>query len=154
VITAPVGGAGLLLLAAGALKVVDPTRTAGALAARGWPVPSPAVRGAALAEAALGAAVVAVGGHVLPALVAASYAGFAWFVRGALRSGAPVGTCGCFGQTDTPPRRLHVVVDAGFAIAAGFGALVGVEALLDASLPVVAAALAVAVAGYLALTRR
>ena len=148
-----VGGAALLLLAAGAVKLVDPTRTAGALAARGWTVPPGVVRAAALAEAALGAAVLVVGGHVLPALMAASYFGFAWFVAGALRSGTPVGTCGCFDRPDTPPRPVHVAVDAAFALAAAAGAVARVDALLDASLAVVAAALAVAVAGYLLLTR-
>jgi len=153
VIPALVGGAALLLLAAGALKLVDPTRTAGALAARGRPVPPWAVRAGALAEAALGAAVLVAGGHVLPALLAASYAGFAWFVAGALRSGFPVGTCGCFDRPDTPPRPLHVVVDAALALAAAAGAVTGVDPLLDASLAVIAAALAVAMVAYLGLTR-
>jgi len=48
VITALVGGAALLLLAAGALKVADPTRTVGALAARGWSVRPLLVRAGAL----------------------------------------------------------------------------------------------------------
>jgi hypothetical protein len=154
VITALVGGAALLLLAAGAMKVADPTRTVGALAARGWTVAPVAVRVGALAEAVLGAAVLAIGGQVLPALVAASYAGFAWFVAGALQSGAPVGTCGCFGRPDTPPRPAHVVVDAGFAVAALVGAAVGVDPPLDASLLGLGGAVAVAVGGYLLLTAR
>jgi hypothetical protein len=154
VITALVGGAALLLLAAGAVKVVDPTRTVGALAARGWTVPPLVVRAGALGEAMLGAAVLAVGGHVLPALVAASYAGFAWFVAGALMSGIPVGTCGCFGRPDTPPRPAHVVVDAGFSAAAVLGAAMGVDPLLDAPLLVTGGAVAVAVGGYLLLTGR
>jgi hypothetical protein len=148
-----VGGAALLLLTAGALKLVDPTRTANALAALGWHVPRWAVRGGALAEAVLGAAVLVVGGHVLPALMAASYFGFAWFVAGALRSGTPVGTCACFAQPDTPPRPVHIAIDAGFALATAAGAVAGVDPLLDASLAVVAAAVVVAVAGYLLLTR-
>jgi hypothetical protein len=152
VITAVVGGAALLLLAAGALKAADPTRTVGALAARGWTVRPVLVRTGALAEAALGAAVVAVGGHALPALVAASYAGFAWFVVGALMSGTPIGTCGCFGEADTPPRPAHVVLDTGFAVAAVAGAVVGVDALLDASVPVIVGAVAVAGAGYALLS--
>jgi len=151
---AVVGGAALLMLAAGALKVADPDRTTGALAARGWPVSGRLVRAGALGEVVIGAAVLVVGGYVPPALMAVSYFGFAWFVAGALRSGTPVGTCGCFDQPDTPPRPLHVAVDAAFALAAAAGAAVGVEPLLDASVLVVAGAVVVAVGGYLALTRR
>jgi hypothetical protein len=149
-----VGGAALLLLAAGALKLVDPTRTALALAARGWPVPAWVVRAGALAEAVLGAAVLVMGGYVPPALMAVSYFGFAWFVAGALRSGTPVGTCACFAQPDTPPRPVHVAVDAAFALAAAGGASIGVDPLLDASLWVVAGAVVVAVTGYVILTGR
>jgi hypothetical protein len=97
--------------------------------------------------------VLVAGGHVAPVLLAASYAGFAWFVAGALRSGAPVGTCGCFDQPDTPPSALHVAIDAAFALAAAAGAAVGVEPLLDASVLVIAGAVVVAVGGYVALTR-
>jgi hypothetical protein len=153
-VTALVGAAALLLLAAGALKVADPTRTAGALAARGWAVPAGAVRAGALAEAALGAATLAVGGRLLPALVAASYAGFAWFVAGALRSGRPVGTCGCFGRPDTPPRLVHVVTDAALALAAAAGAVAGVVPLVEGSPAVIAASVVVAGAGYVGLTTR
>jgi Methylamine utilisation protein MauE len=153
VITALVGGAALLLLAAGALKVADPTRTAGALAAQGLAVAPVAVRVAALLEAALGAAVVVVGGHVLPALMAASYALFACFVAVALRSGTPVGTCGCFAREDTLPSPVHVVVDAGLAIAAVAGAAVGVQPLVEASPEALVGAGAVAGVAYLALTR-
>ena len=147
-----VGGAALLLLAAGALKLVDPTRTVNALTARGWAVPAWIVRVGALAEAILGAGVLAYGGSVLPALMAASYFGFAWFVAGALRSGSPVGTCGCFDRPDTPPRPVHVAIDAAFALAAAAGAAAGVDPLLDSSLWVMAGAVGVAVAGYLILT--
>ena len=43
---------------------------------------------------------------------ALSYTAFA-AVRGWPRccSGAPIGSCGCIGQADIAPRRLHVVVD-------------------------------------------
>jgi hypothetical protein len=148
-----VGGGALLMLAAGAVKVADPTRTAGALAARGWPVSGLVVRAGALAEVVVGAAVLVVGGYVPPALMAVSYFGFAWFVAGALRAGTPVGTCGCFDQPDTPPSPLHVVVDAAFALAAAAGAAVGLEPPRDASVLVIAGAVGVALGGYLVLTR-
>ncbi len=154
-LTVVVGAAALLLLAAGAAKVADPSRTAGALAAvLGRPVPAaPAVvRAGALAEAALGAATLAAGGRLASALVGLSYAGFAAFVAAALRTGAPVGTCGCFGRPDTPPRPLHVAVDAALAAAGLVGAVVGLDPLLSASPPAIVAAVALAGAGYMAFT--
>jgi hypothetical protein len=161
VLTAVVGAAALLLLAAGAAKVADPTRTAGALAAvlaavLGRPVrAAPAVvRAGALGEAALGAATLVAGGRALSALVGLSYAGFAAFVAAALRTGAPVGTCGCFGRPDTPPRPLHVAVDALFAAAGLAGAVVGLDPLLSASPAAIVAAVALAGVGYIALTSR
>src|SRR5690606_33515263 len=78
------------------------------------------VRAGAAAEAVLGAVVLAVGGRLPAALVAVSYLAFAGFVAVALRSGRPVGTCGCFGRPDTPPRWSHVAVDLALA-AAGAG---------------------------------
>jgi hypothetical protein len=154
VLTAVVGAAALLLLAAGAAKAADPSRTAGALAAvLGRPVPAaPAVvRAGALAEATLGAATLVAGGRLLPALVGLSYAAFATFVVAALRAGAPVGTCGCFGRADTPPRPLHVAVDAGFAAAGLAGAVVGLDPLLSAGPAAIVGAVVLAGAGYVAL---
>lgn len=84
-------------------------------------------------ELLLGVAAVVVGGRVLGVLVAASYLGFALFVMTALRVGAPLGTCGCFGQADTPPRPAHVVVDALLAAGAIGAAVVDAPPLLDAS---------------------
>jgi hypothetical protein len=147
------GAASVLLLAAGAAKVVDPSRTAGALAALGWPSSPLLVRIGAGAEAALGALGLAVGGPFVAALVALSFAAFAVFVAMALRAGTPVGTCGCFGQADTPPRPLHVAVDLAVAAGAAVAAAADPTPLLDA--PAAAWALAAVMAGaaYAALTR-
>jgi hypothetical protein len=76
-----------------------------------------------------------VGGWALALLVAASYLGFALFVVSALRSGKPVGTCGCFGRADTPPRPKHVVINALLATGAAAAASSGAEPLADASWP-------------------
>jgi Methylamine utilisation protein MauE len=129
-VSSPVGTillavAGLLLLGAGAAKVVEPRRTVGALRALGWPSSPRLVRAGAVAEALLGAAALVVGGPVVGVLVAASYVGFAVFVAAALRSGTPIGSCGCFGEADTPPRLGHVGTN--LALAAG-----GLAALGDA----------------------
>jgi len=150
---AVLGAASLLLLAAGGAKVADPTRTAGALAALGWAVPPAVVRLGALGEAVLGAAGVVVGGPVVAALVALSFAGFAAFVALALRSGAPVGTCGCFGRADTPPRPAHVVADLALAAGATFAAVIDVAPLVDAPLAAWPLAAALAVSAYAVLTR-
>jgi hypothetical protein len=147
------GAASLLLLAAGAAKVADPTRTAGALAALGWPSSVGVVRVGAGAEAALGALGLAVGGRVVASLVAASFAGFAVFVVAALRSGTPVGTCGCFGRADTAPRVLHVAVDAALAAGAVLAAATEPAPLVDAPAGAWPLAAALAVGAYVALTR-
>ncbi|HEY8547667.1 MAG TPA: MauE/DoxX family redox-associated membrane protein [Acidimicrobiales bacterium] len=127
------GAAALLLVVAGAAKVADPSRTAGALRALGWPSSPWLVRAAAAAELLLGLVVLVVGGRVPALLVAASYLGFALFVMAALRSGTPVGTCGCFARDDTPPSPAHVALDAVLAAGAVLAGALDAPALLDAS---------------------
>lgn len=134
-LTAPALVAALLLVAAGALKAVDPALTAGALRALGLPSSPWLVRAGAGAELVLGAVAVAAGGAVAWALVAASYLGFAAFVVAALRAGTMVGSCGCFGREETPPHPVHVAVDMALAAAAAGAAaqgLVPLDALADA----------------------
>jgi hypothetical protein len=150
-VTALVGAAALLLLAAGALKVADPSAAATALAARGRPVPPAAVRAGGVAEAALGAAPRALGGRPLAVLVAVTYAAYALWVAAALRSGAP---CGCFGEPDTPARPAALVVDVVLALAAAVGAVVGVQPLVGAGPLAVVTGVAVAVVAYVALAGR
>jgi hypothetical protein len=126
------GVAALLLVIAGAAKLVDPTRTAGALAALGWPSSPWLVRAGAAVELVLGAAALVVGGPALAMLVAASYLGFALFVMAALRAETPVGTCGCLGQADTPPSPAHVLVDGLLGAGAVAAAATEATALVDA----------------------
>ncbi|HEV7759767.1 MAG TPA: MauE/DoxX family redox-associated membrane protein [Acidimicrobiales bacterium] len=146
------GAAGLLLVAAGAAKVADPSRTAGALAALGWPSAPALVRPGAPAETLLGAAALVVGGRILALLVAASYLGFALFVMTALRAKTPIGTCGCFGRADTPPKPVHVTVDALLATGAVAAAATNAPPLLDAARWTwpLAAIVALAAYGFLA----
>jgi hypothetical protein len=153
VLTALVGAAGLLLLGAGGAKIADPDRTVGALTALRLPVGTTAVRLGAVGEAVLGAVTLVVGGRTPAALVGVSFAAFAVFVAVALRSGRPVGTCGCFGRADTLPRPSHVAVDLVLAAAGLAGAVVGVAPVLDSSLPEAAAALALAAGAYVVFTR-
>jgi hypothetical protein len=151
-VTAALLGAGaLLLVAAGAAKVVDPSRTAGALAALGWPSSPALVRTGALAELLLGAAALVVGGRGFALLVAASYLAFALFVMAALRAKTPIGTCGCFGQADTPPEPVHVTVDVLLAAGAVAAAVAEAPALVSAAWWTwpLAAILALAAYGFL-----
>jgi hypothetical protein len=136
VVAGPFAIAAVLLAAGGALKAARPRDTAQALTAVGVRLPRflpvrVAVRVGGAVEAVIGAAAVLVGGPVLCALVALSYLAFAGFVVVALRSGAPISSCGCFGKVDTPPSVVHVVLDLAFAGVAAAAAFTGDVALPD-----------------------
>ena len=136
VLAGPFAIAYVLLAVGGAAKAVRPRDTANALGAIGVKFPRilPArlvVRVGGVLEAAIAVAALLVGGPALCALVAASYLAFAGFVMVALRSGAPISSCGCFGKVDTPPSVIHVVLDAGFAGVAAGAAFTGGVALPD-----------------------
>jgi hypothetical protein len=98
-----------LLALAGAFKLGRPAPTAGAL--RALPGTLVTVRLLGAVELVLGAVALVSGARPLLALVAAAYLAFAVFVAVALRSGAPLQSCGCFGQPDTPPTTVHLVFD-------------------------------------------
>jgi len=136
VLAGPFAIAAVLLAAGGAAKAVRPRDTARALTAVGVRFPRMlpgrvVVRIGGAIEAAIGVAALLVGGPVLCALVAASYLAFAGFVVVALRSGAPISSCGCFGKVDTPPSMVHVVLDVAFAGVAAAAAFTGGVALPD-----------------------
>src|SRR5262249_12676714 len=90
-----------------------------------------AVRAGGFVEAVIGIAALVVAGPLLCALVAASYLAFATFVVVALRSNAPISSCGCFGKVDTPPSAVHVIIDVAFAGVAVAAAFTGDVALPD-----------------------
>jgi hypothetical protein len=115
----------VLLGAGGALKVVRPAVTARAVRDMGLPVSASVVRAGALVELAIAAGALVGGGRPLAALVAASYAGFATFVLAALRRGAPLSSCGCFGTDDTPPTAVHLVLNVAAAAVAAAVAVTG-----------------------------
>jgi hypothetical protein len=147
------GQAAVLLLVAGASKAASPGRTVGALRELGWPSSPALVRAGAAAEVVLGASALVVGGAVTVALVAASYLGFAVFTARAMRSGTPVGSCGCFGQADTPPRLHHVLIDVGLAAGALVSIAAGDSSVLDNPAALVPSVV-VAAAAYQAMTAR
>jgi hypothetical protein len=138
VLAGPFAIASVLLAIGGAFKALRPGDTANALVAVGVPVPSVlptrvVVRAGGIVEMSIGVAALFAGGPVLCALVAVSYLAFAGFVVVALRAGAPISSCGCFGKVDTPPSVVHVVLDvafAGVAVAAAFTGNVGLPDVL------------------------
>jgi len=108
-----------LLAVAGAAKAWSPDTTARALRAAGLPSRRTLVRAGGGLEAGIGIAALITGFPVLAALVAASYFAFTAFIVLALVRGTPISSCGCFGKPDTPPSRLHVVLNLGaLAVAA------------------------------------
>ena len=136
VLAGPFAIATVLLAVGGAAKAVRPRDTAQALTAVGIRFPRflpgrVVVRVGGTAEAIIGTAALLLGGPVLCALVALSYLAFAGFVLVALRTGAPISSCGCFGKVDTPPSLVHVVLDLAFAGVAAGAAFVGDVALPD-----------------------
>lgn len=130
-VTGPALVAAVLLVLAGAQKLLDPVMTVGALRALRLPSSEALVRSGAAAELALGTAAIALGGIVVWWLVALSYVAFAAFVGAALRAGTMIGSCGCFGKEDTPPHPLHLVLDVGLAAVAVTAALSTSGALVD-----------------------
>lgn len=113
----------LLLLLAGMAKLAFPRPAADLMATLGFPAGVWFARAAGGTEVALGIAVLAVGGPA-PAMAAAGvYSLFALVALLALSRG--LSSCGCFGQVDSPPSRIHVIGNLFFAIvcvlAAGAG---------------------------------
>ncbi|MHB8464373.1 MAG: MauE/DoxX family redox-associated membrane protein [Acidimicrobiales bacterium] len=97
-------GAAALLVVAGTAKMARPADTARALH-----VHPLIVRVGAALEVAIGcAAFVAPWAGIA---VAASYGAFAVFVAVALWRGWPLSSCGCFGEPDSLPSPMHVIVD-------------------------------------------
>ena len=122
-VTAPFLAATVLLGAAGLAKAVRPGDTANALQAAQLPVGRNLVRIGSLVEVAVAVVALAVPGPVTAALVAAAYLMFTAFIVVALRRGWALSSCGCFGRSDSPPTRLHAVLNAGAAGSAVWWAL-------------------------------
>jgi hypothetical protein len=107
-----------LLAVAGASKAWSPDTTARALRAAGLPSRRSLVRAGGALEGILGVAALLTGLPAPAVLVAASYIGFTAFIVVALARGTPISSCGCFGKPDTPPSRLHVVLNLGATVVA------------------------------------
>jgi hypothetical protein len=111
-LTGPFAAFSLLLVAAAGPKIVRPQSTLRALSSLGLPGSPAAVRLLGVVEVAVGVGALVTGGRAFAALVAASYLAFAAYVALALVRGGALASCGCFGKPDTPPTRLHLIVNA------------------------------------------
>jgi hypothetical protein len=101
-----------LLLVSGAAKAVRPASTVRALMSVRLPGSTFLVRLLAATELTVGGAALVRGDRWSSALLATSYLVFAVFVVFASARGGAT-SCGCFGQPDTPPSGLHVILTAG-----------------------------------------
>ncbi len=157
----PYAAAAVLLAAGGVLKASRPAPTVGALRALRLPSRAWLVRALGVTEVGVGAVALAFDARAAAAMVAASYLAFAGFVVLALRRGAMVGSCGCFGRADTPPTRAHLMINLGAAAVAAaisarpsgasFAAALGDQPLLG--IPFTLLCVTCAGLAYLAFTR-
>jgi hypothetical protein len=152
VLTVVAAGAALLLVPAGAFKLVSPAATATAAAEVGRRLPTSAVRVLGAVEILVGVVAATAGVPAAWAATAALYAGFAGFVVAARRAGAA--SCGCFGAAGAgvPPSRRHVMVNVAAAAAATGAALARADGLAHAGWPATVGAAALAAAAYAVLT--
>ena len=127
----PYAAATVLLAMAGGLKVVRPTTTVRALRSAGLPANAALVRIGSAIEVVIALAALLRGGTVAAGLVAASYFAFAAFVLLAFGRGGTVSSCGCFGEVDSPPTVLHVVLNLAAALVAAAAARAGGPAMGD-----------------------
>ena len=118
-----------LLAFAGGLKIVRPAPTSGALRAMGLPSVPMLVRAMGLGELLIGVSAAVTFARPLLVLLASAYLAFAAFVAAALGRSTPLQSCGCFGQTDTPPSAVHLGLNLAAAITAFAAALSGTPAL-------------------------
>lgn len=152
--------AAVLLVLSGAAKLRHPAASAGTVAfvLRRPSRTVPLVRVLAVAELAVGVAFLARGGWLLAGLVALAFAGFA-VVSVVLLAADRRSPCGCFGRSDAPISRAHVLTNviccgAGIGVAlrpvgalGGFAGAAPTVAVVGTMQIVLLAAL-----GYLSLT--
>jgi uncharacterized membrane protein YphA (DoxX/SURF4 family) len=111
----------VVLVVAGAGKLRSPAAAAEALRSAGLPSGALTARLVGIAEAAVGALVLALPSRPALALMAVLYAVLGAFALRLLRAAEPAASCGCFGA-DAPPSALHAGFDAGAAAVAAVAA--------------------------------
>lgn len=100
-----------LLAIAGGAKIIDPAPTSGALRAAQLPDSHVLVRLLGAVELVLAIGGILLGGSSPAVGGALLYIAFALFVSHALRNRLPISSCGCLGSAETPPTRLHIVIN-------------------------------------------
>ncbi|MEO9165257.1 MAG: MauE/DoxX family redox-associated membrane protein [Aquihabitans sp.] len=115
--------AAIVLGVAGVAKVMTPDGTRVALRTVGLPSGRWAVRLLGIVELAITAVALVVAGRIGATLVALTYLGFAGFSALLLARSRGSASCGCFGGTDSPVTRIHVILNViiAAAVATGIG---------------------------------
>lgn len=144
----------LLLVFAAVAKLAFPRPAADLLGILGLPARTWIARLVGCAELTLGLVALAVGGPFPAAAAAVVYSLFALVSLLAINRG--LASCGCFGQVDSPPSRIHVIGNIFFAavcalvVRAGVSPRVWVGTATDQPAGVAALVLAVCVLAGLA----
>jgi hypothetical protein len=139
----------LLLIATGAAKLAHPGYTARALREMNMPIGQFAVRGLAVAEIAVGALALMTGLRAAFVVQGILYLAFFAWVWVAIRSGAPIESCGCLGKPDTPPYWGHMLVD-GLGASFSFAAAIAPAAPIGGPIELVARLVIASVGAWLA----
>jgi hypothetical protein len=126
-----VGMVGVLLAAGGVSKARQPTPTVRSMRAVRLPAGAGAVRGLAVVEVLLGAALVVVAGRWPCAAAAVLFTVFTAISARLVRLGPDAGSCGCFGDRSSPPSWWHVGVDAAAVVVLVAGAVTGTTGVAD-----------------------
>ena len=125
----------LVLIAAGATKLLDPAALARVLGQLHVPLAAKERSARTIAriigwvELLLGFAGLVAGGAALAVAIAAAYFGFSVLLIAARR--ASLTSCGCFGSRSGPPTRLHVALNLGSACVAATAAAFSVPGVAD-----------------------
>lgn len=122
----------VVLGVAGILKVAAPASTRVALRSAGLPGTPWVARGLGIGEVGLAGVALALGGWPAALAVGVVHVGFAWFSTRLISLGRGRASCGCFGGSDAPVSRLHVVVNLAVAAGAFVVAVTSPEGLVDA----------------------
>lgn len=109
--------AALVLGVAGVAKVMSPDGTRVALRTVGLPSGRLVVQLLGVVELAIAGVGLVVADRLGAGLVALAYLGFAGFSALLLRRSRGTASCGCFGGTDSPITRVHVVLNVIIAAA-------------------------------------
>lgn len=136
----------VLLIITGVVKVARPHDVQKALVDLGFPR-LPGV-GLAIGVAEVIVGIAALAAPPVLAIQGLLYALFAVWVLVALRSSAPIASCGCLGRDDTPPTGSHVFLNVTASLLS-FGAFLGTPFVLGVGFEMVAKLLVIGTGVFL-----